>query len=260
LHSLAVRALALRGDREDLRKLVSQLQEREDRRRLQAEEALDAATRLLHETGDARNALEKLKPFASWATPEYSRFLEIVHKAVEEENKFTLMLTAAKSDGKITPAEVVDLATQVSRCLAWNPKHPRIRTLGDQLLIRITKEPRQYLASIDALGPFFSSLNCDLPEPLRRLQAEAEAELRRSQAEAERARITAALKEGRAQKERTGVPPRRLSSERIEAIRERIKAEVRGLSSEGRVRCPVCNVECRADRLIQHFDRQHGTG
>jgi hypothetical protein len=45
--------------------------------------------------------------------------------------------------------------------------------------------------------------------------------------------------------------------DKIEADRDKIRADMRAHAPADRVRCPVCKAECRADRLVQHYDRQH---
>lgn len=44
----------------------------------------------------------------------------------------------------------------------------------------------------------------------------------------------------------------------IKAEREKIKADMRAHDPNDQVSCPVCKAQCRADRLLQHYDRQHG--
>ena len=42
------------------------------------------------------------------------------------------------------------------------------------------------------------------------------------------------------------------------SLRDQVKALAYGRSGQDRIKCPRCGVECRADRIVQHFDRQHG--
>ena len=43
-----------------------------------------------------------------------------------------------------------------------------------------------------------------------------------------------------------------------QSLRDKIRADMRAHDPNDRVSCPVCKTQCRADRLVQHFDRQHG--
>ena len=247
LLELATRALALRGDREDLRKLVSQLEERHEKRQRQAEEAFEAATKLFVEIGDAKTAFDTLKPHLSLLNPEQSAHVERLHKATAEEDALAQMLTAAKADGVISPNEVVALANQVTTCLAWNPKHPRILALREQLLARMLKDPSQYRGAVPSLEPFLYSVGSYLPEPLRRLQAEVEGERKRIEAEAQRARAKTEQLAWRAANDASA-----------EGRRERIKELARATFGSDELKCPVCGVTVKAKRLVQHYDKQHG--
>lgn len=43
-----------------------------------------------------------------------------------------------------------------------------------------------------------------------------------------------------------------------QALRDKIKADIRAHDPNDQVSCPMCKAQCRADRLLQHYDRQHG--
>ena len=242
----ATRALVLRGDREDLRKLVSQLKKRNEKRERQAEEAFEAASKLFAETSDAKNALGKLRPHRL-SQPEHSAFADILRKAVAEEDTLTQMLTAAKADGIISSDEVVALANQVTKCLSYNPEHPRILALREPLLARIMKDPQQYRGAMPALESFLCSFGSHVPEPLRRLQAEVESERTKIEAESQRANV-------RAHANRVALANAASPEER----RERIKELARATFGSDQLKCPLCGVFVKGERLVRHYDKQHG--
>ena len=245
----AKRALALRGDREDLRKLVSQLEERKEKRKRQAEEAFEAATKLFAETSDAKNAFDKLRPYWPLSNPQHSAFADILRKAVAEEDTLTQMLTAAKADGVISSDEVVALANQVTKCLSYNPEHPRILALREQLLARMLKEPRHYRRHMPALESFLCSLGSRVPEPLRRLQAEVENERTRIEAEAQRAKAQAEQLARRAAHE--------ISGGQRGFLLERVKEMAKSTFGSDELKCPVCGVGVKAKRLVNHYEKKH---
>ncbi len=41
------------------------------------------------------------------------------------------------------------------------------------------------------------------------------------------------------------------------ALRDKLKEAMRKHSDSDVLRCPLCNVECKANRLVAHFDKQH---
>jgi len=43
-----------------------------------------------------------------------------------------------------------------------------------------------------------------------------------------------------------------------QSLRDKIRADMRAHDPNDHVSCPVCKAQCRADRLVQHYDRQHG--
>jgi len=159
---LAQRAVQLRGDRDDLRKLVAQLTERQTKMHLHTAECFYTANRLFS-TGDAKGALEKIQPARTPLTNEQSRLKKLLMLAVDQENKLHDLLVAAKADGTVTPDEVVAIANQVARCLFYNPRHTKIAALERQLLDRIEKTPSDYERRVTALAPFIQHLGNRAP-------------------------------------------------------------------------------------------------
>ena len=157
LLELATRALTLRGDRADLRKLVAQLEEREEKLRDQKSRAFASAQRLF-EAGDAKAAMEQIVPFGAGLAPEQTQFKELVKGAAWHEDELTRLLASAKADGTITAEEVVSLANQTVRCLQMNPRHGKITALLQQLVDRIEKKPADYVRKMGAMMPVVEHL------------------------------------------------------------------------------------------------------
>ena len=246
LLELATRALTLRGDRADLRKLVAQLEERDEKLRDQRSKAFAAAQRLF-EAGDAKAAMEQVAPFRTGLAADQVEIQDFLQQALEEEAKLSQLLTAAKADGTITPDEVVLLANQAARCLEKNPNHARINALRQQLVDRIEKKPSDFAQKVEALMPLVTSLGgCDrLPQNFRQLlnlHEQAKIAERQRQSQDLKARLSGDLG---------------LRGKPSAAFREKLKEEVRKHFGSGLVRCPICNVECKANRLVKHFDEQH---
>jgi hypothetical protein len=246
LLELATRALTLRGDRADLRKLVAQLEERETKLREQRNKAFANAQRLFG-AGDAKAAMEQLAPLSSGLTPSQKHFKEFLKGVAWHEDELIRLLAAAKADGTITANEVVSLANQTVRCLQMNPRHGKIAELLQQLVDRIERNPADYTNRIEPLLPVAAFLGgpSGVPENFRRLLGEYE---------------RAKAFERRTKESRTAS----LSSGQLAggighlSLRDKIIADMRAHAATDRVSCPVCNATCRADRLVQHYDRQHG--
>lgn len=175
LLDLATRALALRGDRADLHKLVAQLQEREATLRNQRSKAFASAQRLF-EAGDAKAAMEQVAPLSSGLTPSQIQFKELVKGAAWHEDELARLLASAKADGTITADEVVLLANQTVRCLQMNPRHDKITALLWQLIDRIERKPMDYVNGMKALMPLVKHLReiGQIPVVLNRLAKDHE--------------------------------------------------------------------------------------
>lgn len=246
LLELATRALSLRGDRADLQKLVAQLQEREATLRDQRSKAFASAQRLF-DAGDAKAAMELLAPLSSGLTASQIQFKELVKGATWHEDELTRLLASAKADGTITADEVVLLANQTVRCLQVNPRHGKIAALLQQLIDRIEKKPADYGNRVEQLlsvAKFLGGTSA-VPENFRRLLVEHE----RAKESERRKKVTRAA---------SPLSDFFSGGSRNQSLRDKIKADMRAHAPNDRVNCPVCNAQCRADRLVQHYDRQHG--
>ena len=142
---------------------------------------------------------------------------------------------------------MVALANQVTKCLSYNPEHPRILALREPLLARIMKDPQQYRGAMPALESFLCSFGSHVPEPLRRLQAEVESERTKIEAESQRANV-------RAHANRVALANAASPEER----RERIKELARATFGSDQLKCPLCGVFVKGERLVRHYDKQHG--
>ncbi len=248
LLELATRALALRGDRADLRKLVDQLEEREEKLRAQISKAFADAQRLFFDAGDAKAAMDQIASLSLGLTPSQTQFKKLVKEATLGEDQLVRLLASAKADGTITADEVVSLANQTVRCLQLNPHHRKITALLQQLVDRVEKRPEDYRTRIEQLRPVVAFLGgtSGVPANFQRLLTEHE---RAKEAE----RQTHSWGKGKATRTadffgRSGK----------QSLRDTIKADMRAHAPTDRVSCPVCKTQCRADRLVQHYDRQHG--
>jgi hypothetical protein len=247
LLELATRALVLRGDRADLRKIVAQLEEREEKLRDQRSKAFASAQRLFFESGDAKAAMEKIASLNSGLTPSQTQFKKLVNGAALREDELVHLLASAKADGTITADEVVSLANQTVRCLQLNPHHRKITALLQQLVDRIEKRPTDYGTRIEQLRPVAAFLRGTSGVPGNFLRL-----LDRHERSQEAARQMASW--GKKKATRTADF---FDKSDNQALRDKIKADMRSRAPTDRVSCPVCNAQCRADRLVQHYDRQH---
>jgi formylglycine-generating enzyme required for sulfatase activity len=122
---LVNRAVALRSDRKDLAKLQSQLAERCDARLSRARAALDA--------GDAKAAATA---FANAANedfgPDQQELISRVRRAVDLEDQIVTLVKDAKSDGRVTPQEAMEIVTAGEQYLSLNPKNQRVADLVTQ--------------------------------------------------------------------------------------------------------------------------------
>lgn len=76
------------------------------------------------------------------------------------------------------------------------------------------------------------------PSPKKRQAKQADSPKERQPTQAEQQRKAAAIQK--------------------QALRDKMKADMKAHSPNDQVSCPVCKARCRADRLLQHYDRQHG--
>ncbi|MFM8952318.1 MAG: SUMF1/EgtB/PvdO family nonheme iron enzyme [Planctomycetaceae bacterium] len=178
LAPLVQRAMTLRGDRQDLPKLLAQLVEREQRlaaRDRQQREWVQAtanrAWEVFRQQGDARAALDIATPIERLLNEEQATQISRMRDAIEAEKRLGERLAAAKADGTITTDEVVDLSRALADCLTFMPKNPRLLAFRDQLIGRITKVPSDFILRQSDLHSFLSLLDTAalqaLPEAIR---------------------------------------------------------------------------------------------
>ncbi len=179
LAPLVQRAMTLRGDRQDLPKLLAQLVEREQRltaRDRQQREWVQAtanrAWEVFRRQGDARAALDIATPIERLLNEEQATQISRMRDAIEAEKRLGERLAAAKADGTITTDEVVDLSRALADCLTLMPKNPRLLAFRDQLIGRITKVPSDFILRQTDLHSFLSLLDTAalqaLPEAIGR--------------------------------------------------------------------------------------------
>ena len=175
------RAVELRGDRADLRTLLTQLTERQEKLIRQRDEAYHQSKMLLDQ-GRAKEALELVHTIkASYLRLsdlpdlEFKRRLERVVKAEEE---LAALVKASKAHNVLEPEEVVAMLAGAEECLRGNPSHEKIKALREQLIQRILSAPDAYsgqqLASLPnyVLKTLSPSILAKLPKNV--LQADEE--------------------------------------------------------------------------------------
>jgi formylglycine-generating enzyme required for sulfatase activity len=149
-------ALKLCGDKDDLKALRGQLQEREKkiaegleklaekRGRLaqeQEEKAFTSAESLFAE-GRAKEALILLEPYRG-ARYNYKigKMLEKLEFIVAAENNLVAMVKESNSDGVISADEIVAMLPKAVEYLELNPNHSSMKKLCDELMVRLRNLP-----------------------------------------------------------------------------------------------------------------------
>ena len=159
---LVEKALSLRGDRNDLRKLQEQLRDRELKRERDREEAFAIAESLLGE-GKAKEAYQAIKSHeAKYLITEQLRLRIRLEQMIDTERKIATMVKDANADGVVESHEAISLYPKVRDYLQSNPKHAAMIKLRDDLLSILGRIPVNELLTlpIDTLA--------QLPESLRR--------------------------------------------------------------------------------------------
>jgi formylglycine-generating enzyme required for sulfatase activity len=178
LAPLVQRAMVLRGDRQDLPKLLTQLIEREQRiaaRDRQQREWVKAtflnALQIFREQGDPKTALNVAAPIEQLLDRDQIAQLAKIRNAIDAEKRLGERLIAAKADGAITTHETVELAQGLAECLALMPKSARLLSFRDQLIARINKAPNEFARHMSELRSFLAVLDNStlksVPEVLR---------------------------------------------------------------------------------------------
>lgn len=138
------RAVELRGDRADLRTLLTQLTQRQEKLIRQRDEAYHQSKRLLDQ-GRAKEALELVHTVK--ATDLRRTDLELkrrLEQAVQAEEELAALLKAAKADNVLEPEEVLALLAGAEKCLRRNPHHEKISALREKWIQRIQRTPEAY--------------------------------------------------------------------------------------------------------------------
>ena len=166
LPPLVQRAITLRGDRQDLPKLMAQLVEREQRiatrdrqQRAWVKTTFDKAWQAFREQGDPKAALNAVAPVEQLLDQDQAKQMARIRDAIGAEKRLGERLIAAKADGTITTSEVVELAQDLADCLALIPKNARLLAFREQLLGRIAKAPNEYARHVSELRSFLAALD-----------------------------------------------------------------------------------------------------
>jgi elongation factor Tu len=122
LLAIVERAASLRGDRQDLVKVLQQLTERRDSRLARVRTALEA--------GDIRGAagvLSRTDP--ADLGPSGRQLTEHIQQILTMESKLATMWSGAKADGVVTPQEATSILQLCEQYLRVNPKNEQVRRL-----------------------------------------------------------------------------------------------------------------------------------
>jgi hypothetical protein len=282
---LVQRAVELRGDRADLAKIYGQLIARRDGRRLRAQAVLN--------TGDARSAVEVFDGISvEDFTPADHELIALIRHLTILEDRIAAMVKDAKADAKVTPEEAVQILQAAEEYLGLNPRNQKVALLADQCrkirdaFLREQQEREQQereqrereqrereqrervnsgaTPKADSLPQWSEGqctsckvINTDLS---RKFCRNCASPLRR-QCLACQAQIPAwegICGECGGNQKTLAKSQAKFGDGKKLSGRDRVRALVYGRPGKERVKCPTCGVECYADRLIQHFDRQHG--
>ncbi len=135
------RGLELRGDRQDLPKLKSQLIAREQKLEKQRDECYAEAATLL-ESGDAKAALLKIGLLKTSRLRSSDKHLKAkLTEIVKAEEALTRLVADCKADGVIEPSEVNEMLPVVFDYLEMNPNHAVIQRLQEDLISRMASDP-----------------------------------------------------------------------------------------------------------------------
>jgi formylglycine-generating enzyme required for sulfatase activity/serine/threonine protein kinase len=143
------RAVELRGDRQDLQKLLSQLRDRHDKLIGQRDEAYAEAASLL-KTGDAKGAFSHITTVETQQLrAEDAKLRDKLERIVAAENRLAALVKKSKADGVLDdPDEVIEMYLAVSDYLKLNPEHAKISGMLDKLQGRLSK--KEFLAGASA--------------------------------------------------------------------------------------------------------------
>jgi formylglycine-generating enzyme required for sulfatase activity len=140
--------MKLLGDKQDLKVLRGQLQDREQKLAAEQEEAFTRAEGLIAE-GKAKEALKLLVPYReTQLITNRKEILGKLERIVAAENELVAMVKEANADGVIDLQEIISLSQRAREYLKVNPKHDAINKLSDELLTRLASVPSESLATL----------------------------------------------------------------------------------------------------------------
>jgi formylglycine-generating enzyme required for sulfatase activity len=148
LMPLVEKAMSLRGDREDLKKLATQLSDREQKQAREQVESFHRAASLLAD-GNAEEALRIVRPISpNRLTTSQKSLLARLEQFGAAETELKEMIQQAKADGVIDAAEIVALLPKALAYTRLNPKSQKFLKLKDDLLARTGRVPVELLRTL----------------------------------------------------------------------------------------------------------------
>jgi hypothetical protein len=118
---LVERSAQLRGDRQDLAKVLQQLRERRDSRLAKARAAL--------ESGDAHAARRAVLGIAAQDLGEHRQLFNSIHQAAEAEAKVFALAKESLTDRRYGVDEAGQIIRCGEKCLALTPKNRKVQAL-----------------------------------------------------------------------------------------------------------------------------------
>jgi formylglycine-generating enzyme required for sulfatase activity len=161
LLQITERAITLRGDREDLKVLRGQLQDREQKLAAEQDEAFTRADSLFAE-GKAKEAYNLLEPYRETKLiSNRQKLREQLECIFAAEKELVAMVKEAKADGVIDSDEIVTMLPKTFAYLELNPKHVAMNKLHDDLMARVVNLP------IEAIAKLSPELLAKIPPDIR---------------------------------------------------------------------------------------------
>ncbi|MDB4621741.1 SUMF1/EgtB/PvdO family nonheme iron enzyme, partial [Rubripirellula sp.] len=163
-----LRAVELRGDREDLPKLKSQLVARQQKLEKQRDVCYAKAANLF-ECGNAKGALSKIDSVKTKDLRESDKHLKAkLTDVVKAEQSLTRLVADCNADGVSDPSAIGEMLPVVIAYLEMNPNHAVIQRLRQDLFGLIKKDPKSYAGFLTpcVLAKCPGSLLAVFPGPL----------------------------------------------------------------------------------------------
>jgi formylglycine-generating enzyme required for sulfatase activity len=165
LLQITERAIALRGDREDLKVLRGQLQDREQKLAAEQEEAFTRADNLFAE-GKAKEALKLIMPYReTQLINNRKETLGKLERIVVAENELVAMVKEANADGVIDSDEIVAMLPKAIEYLKLNSQNTSITKLCDDLTARLVNLSSEAISKLSpkVLAQLSPEIRCRLP-------------------------------------------------------------------------------------------------